>query len=103
MKNRKGRDLAPELIPPLALAAVSRLMAKGKKKHRADSWKDIPEGERFTLLIGKILRHTIALASGEIFDEETGEPHSAAVAVNALFITHFIEQGEEEHPCNKQN
>jgi len=76
-----------ELLPLAALEAVAAVMTFGAAKYADDGWKSLPDGEnRYT---GAMLRHLTAIQEGELVDDESGLPHIAHVACNALFLTHF--------------
>lgn len=70
------------LIPSMALWIVGMVMTIGAKKYERDNWKKL---ERHRIL-DALLRHIYADMSGEFLDKETGLPHTAHVAANALML-----------------
>lgn len=74
------------LLPAEALIEVSRVFTMGKTKYGAWNWA---KGIVYTRILAAILRHTMAIMRGEDRDPESGLLHSAHIATNALFLTHF--------------
>ncbi len=52
-----------------------------------DSWKYVPEAER--RYTAALMRHFEAYRAGQYIDEESGMPHIAHVACNAMFLSYF--------------
>jgi hypothetical protein len=75
---------APELLPPRALLAVSRVLAFGARKYAPDNWRKVPDGKRRYLAAA--LRHVLAHMGGEVLDSESSEPHLAHAACCVLFL-----------------
>jgi hypothetical protein len=64
-----------------ALQAVSRVGTYGAKKYTPDGWRTVPDGaERYT---DAMVRHLLSEADATE-DPESGLPHAAHVAWNAL-------------------
>lgn len=72
-----------ELLSSIALFATARILAFGAKKYRAHNWRG---GFAWSRLIGAILRHALAFASGEDLDPESGEPHVDHLACMVMFL-----------------
>lgn len=72
-----------ELLPFDALEAVARVLTKGAAKYAPRNWE---RGMSWQKCVGCLLRHLTARMMGEKLDKETGEPHLAHVATNALFL-----------------
>lgn len=71
------------LLPWDALLQVAHVLTFGAKKYAADSWRTVPNAlDRYE---GALLRHWIAKEQGEWLDPESGLPHWAHIACNALF------------------
>lgn len=69
---------------PNALEQVAQILTFGAKKYADHSWQTVPSGKaRYK---AALLRHLTAHAKGEINDSESGMPHLAHAACNALFI-----------------
>lgn len=82
MKYDAGKPRV-NLLPWDALLQVSIVLTYGAKKYAADSWRTVPDAlNRYK---GALLRHWIAMEQGEWLDPESGLPHWAHIACNALF------------------
>lgn len=69
---------------PGALEQVASILTFGAKKYADHSWQGVPNGPaRYK---AALLRHLTAHAKGEKNDPESGMPHLAHAACNALFI-----------------
>lgn len=69
---------------PRALTAVAWVSTFGAVKYATHSWKLVPRaGERYA---DALHRHILAQASGEVNDPESGLPHAAHIAWNALAL-----------------
>lgn len=65
-----------------ALIEVGIVGTVGAEKYSDSGWVDVPDGvARYT---DAMYRHLLLEASGEVFDAETGLPHAAHAAWNAL-------------------
>lgn len=76
---------------PEALLAVAGVLTYGFNKYGgAHGWKSLDDAKsRYT---AAMLRHQLAIATGEVIDPESGHPHAAHVACNALFLLHFQQE-----------
>ena len=85
-KNDIGKVRAGLLVKdfPHALTAVARVATFGAQKYAAHSWKTVPGAEE--RYHDALHRHILAQASGEVNDTESGLPHAAHVAWNALAL-----------------
>ena|SRR5690554_920511 len=73
-----------------ALLRVVEMLTFGAKKYRAHSWQEVENGqERYR---DALYRHMNAYESGELTDPESGLPHLAHVATNALFMLELEER-----------
>lgn len=80
-----GGKIRPALLiegMPLALQAVSAVLTYGAEKYEDGGWQSV-DPKRYG---DAKLRHTLALASGEATDSESGLLHEAHEVCNALFI-----------------
>ncbi len=75
------------LLPYDALSYVVKVMTFGADKYGPGNWRQLeaPEDRYFSAL----MRHLAAWQLGERFDPETGLPHLAHAATNALFLLWF--------------
>lgn len=69
---------------PGALEAVASILTFGAKKYADHSWQGVEGADR--RYKAALLRHLTAHAKGEKNDPESGMPHLAHAACNALFI-----------------
>ena len=72
-----------DLLPFDALVEVAKVMAVGAEKYGDDNWRLVEPATRYE---AALLRHYAAYKSNEVNDPETGLPHLAHMATNALFI-----------------
>lgn len=73
-----------------ALRRVVEVLTFGAKKYQAHSWHKVENGqERYR---DALYRHLSAYEGGEVNDPESGLPHLAHVATNALFILELEER-----------
>ena len=76
------------LLPMKALEQVVKIMEFGGKKYPRDSWK-AKTGEYRQRYQAAAMRHLVELMNGNEIDSESGLPHAAHLACNALFLTDF--------------
>lgn len=73
-----------DLLPIDALMWVSRVLVFGARKYKAHSWRTVPNArDRY---MSALFRHWVAIQGGEILDAESGLPHAAHLACDALFF-----------------
>jgi hypothetical protein len=71
----------------LPLRAVAAVLTYGALKYKEDSWQHVPDAKaRYESALD---RHLNAWKAGEECDEESGLPHLAHAACNALFLLWF--------------
>lgn len=82
-------------IDPLFILAMGDVLTQGLTKYPNDEdgmpnwWK----GGDTRDFVGSIMRHAAKLASGEGFDEESGQSHAAHIAVDAMFLWSWLNRG----------
>lgn len=81
-----------DLLDATALLEVGRVLEFGAKKYAPNNWRGGISRER---LIAATLRHTLAAASGERNDPETGLSHLAHAMCELMFALHFEVKGTE--------
>jgi hypothetical protein len=60
-------------------------------KYEKDQWKKLWGDATERVIMQSAWRHFMALHSGEVFDEETGEYHAACLRANmAMLIEHYV-------------
>lgn len=75
-----------DLLPPDAIDALVAVYTMGAQKYSDRNWE---EGMKWSRVIGPLLRHAFAWMSGEDNDLESGLPHMAHVAWNALTLISY--------------
>lgn len=81
-----------ELIPPHALDEMVKVLTIGAKKYDDENWRKLDNlANRYR---GALLRHTMAIAQGELYDDETGLLHSAHAMCCTAFLTEYYKLKE---------
>ena len=74
------------LLPEVASYEEAKVWMFGERKYGRDNWRTL-WGEKTTeVAAASLLRHAIAIASGELYDGESGLPHAAHIRCNAAMI-----------------
>lgn len=73
-----------DLLPPLAIDEMAKVMTMGAEKYEAHSWKTVKNGK--SRYLAALLRHAFAIVRGELVDPESGLPHAAHIMCNAAFL-----------------
>lgn len=81
-----------DLLDPLWLEEVAKVMTFGATKYAAHNWR---KGISFSRVIAALLRHTFAILRGEDVDPETGLLHSAHASCNLMFLTNYYTHRKE--------
>lgn len=90
-----------ELLPFEALYEIAKVLTYGAKKYAPNDWKKVKNGkERY---IGAMLRHLTEMQKGNKIDEESGLPHAAHLASNALFILYFEMKGKRKYVDSRKD
>lgn len=76
------------LLPFGALEWVAKVMTYGARKYAKGNWVTLEDAEE--RYASAMLRHYTAWQQGEMLDEESGLPHVAHLACDALFICAFV-------------
>lgn len=75
------------LLPWGAVEWAVKVLEHGATKYGDNNWQLVENGaKRYN---DALIRHTAAIQKGETLDPESGLPHLAHVAVNALFLLHL--------------
>lgn len=76
-----------DLLDPLALEGIARVLAFGASKYAAHNWRG---GISYSRLIGAALRHTFAILKGEDNDPESGLPHVDHLGCCWMFLSNMM-------------
>jgi hypothetical protein len=79
--------LPMDLLDPLALDGLARVLQFGAKKYAAHNWRG---GISYSRLIAALLRHTFAILRGERIDPESGLPHIDHVGCCWMFASNLM-------------
>lgn len=82
--------LRRSLVGPLE--SVIRVLMYGASKYGAENWQALENGE--TRYRDALDRHLAEIDKGVLVDPDTGEPHLAHVATNALFLLWLHQKGQ---------
>lgn len=91
LKDDGGKVMAslPFIYFPKALTLVAEVATMGAKKYSVGGWRTVPDGlQRYT---DAMYRHLLQWSETEK-DEESGLPHLAHAAWNALAVLQMIEE-----------
>ena len=80
-----------DLLPPDALREVVRVMTMGALKYSDRNWE---KGMDWSRCEAALRRHLNEYSLRNDIDDESGMPHLAHVAVNALFLLSFWLRGD---------
>lgn len=72
-----------DLVPPLSLEAVVRVLTYGAKKYAPGNWRLVPDAR--SRYFAAAMRHTWAWWRGEPCDPESGEHHLAHAICCLMF------------------
>ena len=91
--NKDKIDLS--LLPRHALEEEAKVWMFGAEKYGRDNWKKLWGDNTVRICSASLLRHAHAIASGELFDKESGLPHAAHIRCNAAMIIEYQMQQKE--------
>jgi hypothetical protein len=93
-----------DLLEPYAMEELAKVFTLGAKKYADNNWIQHPM--KWSRVIASLYRHLNAFQQGEDYDKETGLPHVAHVAWNAMALTSYFgrcKEMDDRVPINKQN
>jgi len=88
--HRDEGKLPWHLLPHDAVAEVVGVLQYGSQKYEPNNWR---RGMQWSRLFSSCMRHLLAWFRGETIDPESGRPHLAHLACNALFLIWYEQQG----------
>ena len=99
LRDNAGKDRW-DLLPTDAVEQVVKVLTRGAEKYAERNWE---RGMKWSICQGSMMRHIAKSAKGERIDPETGLPHMAHVACNALFLLTYELRGmdtlDDIEPC----
>lgn len=91
LRYNEGK-LRYDLLPPRWMEALAEVMTKGAEKYEPRNWE---KGMEWSKCYASLMRHTVAWLKGEDIDPESGLPHMAHTAWNALALVEYAETHPE--------
>lgn len=91
LRHNEGK-IRLDLLPIGPLRQIAAVLAFGAEKYAEENWRG---GHEFKSAYGSLLRHAMAWADGEDNDPESGLPHMAHVATNAIFLLEWAKTHPE--------
>ena len=85
-----GGKLRYDLLPDREMDQLAGILTFGAAKYAENSWQTIPNARNRYL--AALRRHISKYRQGEPLDNESGLPHLAHAAVNALFLLWFCNE-----------
>jgi hypothetical protein len=76
-----------DLLPLGLVTHIVKVFTFGAQKYAPNSWQNLPDG--YNRYKAALFRHIVKHEDGEIYDNESGLPHLAHAAWNALVLLHF--------------
>jgi len=86
------------LLPETACLEEAKVWAAGANKYGRDNWRLLWGDDTIHVAMASLLRHALAINSGDLFDEETGLPHAAHIRCNAAMILEYMANKEMIKP-----
>ena len=90
MRAAIGTKIDTNLVPYEGIVAAAMAFNYGALKYQAHNYR---KGLSFTNLLESLKRHAHALELGEEIDLDSGLPHYAMIAANAMMLAHNVMQG----------
>jgi hypothetical protein len=79
-----GEKTRVDLLDPLALEGLAKVLTFGAKKYAAHNWRG---GFKWSRLIGALMRHLFAIMRGEDIDPESSLPHIDHLGCCWMFLS----------------
>lgn len=86
LRYNEGK-LRYDLFEPHAMEQLAKVFTRGAQKYAPRNWE---KGMSWMSVLASLKRHTTAWEKGEDYDSETGLPHMAHAAWNALALVSYM-------------
>jgi hypothetical protein len=86
-KKKDAGKPSMSLLPRAGKIAAVKAFEVGREKYGRDAWRKNPM--EWSRLIDAAQRHLDALAEGEDFDPQDGQPHEGAVIACMMFLAEY--------------
>lgn len=91
LRYNQGK-LRYDLLEPYAIEELVKVFTIGASKYADRNWE---QGMKWSKMLASLKRHIAAFEKGEDFDKETGLPHMAHAAWNALGLITYMRNHPE--------
>lgn len=81
-----------DLLDPLALEGLAKVLTFGAKKYAAHNWRG---GISYSRLLGAAMRHTFSIIRGEDIDPESGLPHVDHLGCCWMFLSNMMKTRQD--------
>lgn len=79
-------------LPPNACKEWAKVFMGGAEKYERDNWKKMWGEDTIQVCMASLLRHVMAIQSGELIDPELGTAHAGNIMWNAAVIIEYMTQ-----------
>src|SRR5262245_9585149 len=76
------------LVPMQQVEEIGKVFTDGAAKYGDDNWKTLDRA----IYEDALFRHVVRYLSGERIDKDSGSPHTAHIATNAMILGWFDEE-----------
>ncbi len=89
------------LLPLKQFGYVGLVALMGAEKYTPNGWRSVPNGvHRYK---AAVFRHYLKILRGEWLDKESGLPHFAHIACNALFCMYLYDQNADDFTTSQED
>ena len=96
-RHNQGKSRV-DLIVPQTIRDLGFVMGFGAQKYDDNNWKLSCNTDDHDAFVrgchASAMRHLLQIADGEYMDQESGLPHTAHVAANAMFIQYYYDHDQ---------
>lgn len=81
-----------DLLDPLALEGLAKVLTFGANKYSANNWRG---GLSYSRIIAALFRHLLEIMKGNDIDEESGLPHIDHLGACWMFLSFYMKKRPE--------